>query len=213
MCNHLFWTLTLFSFAPSSVSLALFCECLKRAPLLFSDIFTRETKIPYRSTCCYHRDNRWYGNRHPLMLLSEGKVAFQMSEELMLQWDSAPPGEKKVSRHSLVWVCLLLVSSTEMFVVVFFFFFYVLRVCIFFACGFRRSCVLSWLCLNKPTTQTHLETRTLWLFKQQTSSTKRSCQLFAGVEVIISWNVEAAACILIELFCIVTVRILSPPFN
>lgn len=104
MCNHLFWTLTLFSFAPSSVSLALFCECLKRAPLLFSDIFTRETKIPYRSTCCYHRDNRWYGNRHPLMLLSEGKVGFQMSEELMLQWDSAPPGEKK-------WADILLSGS------------------------------------------------------------------------------------------------------
>lgn len=38
------------------------------------------------------------------MLLSEGHVSLQMSEELMAQWDSAPFG-KKVSRHSVVWVC------------------------------------------------------------------------------------------------------------
>lgn len=41
------------------------------------------------------------------MLLSEGQVSFQMSVELMSQWDSAPLG-KNVSTHSPVWVCLLL---------------------------------------------------------------------------------------------------------
>lgn len=80
-------------------------ECLKRAPYCSSDLFTRNSKIPYRSTCCYRWENCWYGNRHPLMLLSDGHVSFQMSEELMSQWDSAPLG-KNVSRHSPVtwWV-------------------------------------------------------------------------------------------------------------
>lgn len=163
MCNHLFWTLTLFCVAPSSVSLALFCECLKRALLLFSDLFTRETKIPYRGTCCYHRDNRWYGNRHPLMLLSEGKVGFQMSEELMLQWDSAPLGEKSEQTFS----CLSLFTAGV---------FYWNVCCFFMSWEFAFFLhvdfivIVSWVdsgWINPPLR--HLETRTLWLFKQQTS--------------------------------------------
>lgn len=41
------------------------------------------------------------------MLLSEGRASLQMSEELMSQWGFAPLG-RIASRHSRVWVCLLL---------------------------------------------------------------------------------------------------------
>lgn len=82
---------------------ALPCECLKRDHCS-SDLFARDTKIPYRSTCCYCWDNCWHGNRHPLMLLSEGRVSFQMSEELMSQWDSLHLSAK-------MWADILLSGS------------------------------------------------------------------------------------------------------